>query len=145
MKISTKARYSLRVLLDLAQHREDGYIPLKTIAGRQGISKRYLDQIMMLLNSTGYLKTTRGAQGGYKLAKDPSQYTLGDILRLTEGGISPLACLEAGGGECARYEDCVARRVWQGLEDAIAGYVDNLTLQDILDKYGDAPPLDFSI
>lgn len=145
MKISTKARYSLRILLDMAQHPDDGYIPLKTIAERQGISKRYLDQIMMLLNRTDYLKTTRGALGGYKLAKAPDQYTLGDILRLTEGGFAPLACLEENGGECERYEGCMARKAWQGLEEVMAGYLDNLTLQDILDRYGGQVPEDFSL
>lgn len=136
MKISTKGRYALRVLLDLAQHQDEGYISLKTIAQRQEISKRYLDQIMMLLNRTDYLKTTRGSQGGYKLAKAPDQYTLGAILRLTEGSIAPLACLEDGGAECPRYPDCVARQVWQGLGDVIAQYLDNVTLQDVLDRQG---------
>lgn len=145
MKISTKARYSLRILLDLAQHPQDGYISLKTIAERQGISKRYLDQIMLLLNRTDYLKTTRGAQGGYKLAKSPDQYTLGDLLRLTEGGFSPIACLETGSEECGRYDQCMARKAWQGLEEVMANYLDNLTLQDILDRYGSDLPADFSI
>ena len=133
----------MRILLDMAQHREDGYIPLKTIAQRQGISKRYLDQIMMLLNRSDYLKTTRGAQGGYKLARQPNQYTVGDILRLTEGGFAPLACLENGGEDCERYEGCMARKVWQGLEEVMAGYLDNLTLQDILDQYGGEAPAEF--
>ena len=145
MKISTKARYSLRVLLDLAQHREDGYVPLKTIAQRQGISKRYLDQIMLLLNRTDYLKTVRGAQGGYKLAKAPDQYTLGDILRLTEGGFAPLACLEGGSEDCERYDNCMARQAWQGLEKVMADYLNNLTLQDILDQNGGGVPADFTL
>lgn len=135
----------MRIMLDMAQHREDGYIPLKTIAERQDISKRYLDQIMMLLNRTGYLKTARGAQGGYKLAKSPDNYTLGDILRLTEGGFAPLSCLENDGEDCERYDDCMARRAWQGLETVMAGYLDNLTLQDILDQHGGDIPIDFSI
>lgn len=143
MKISTKARYALRVMLDLAQHRGEGYISLKTIADRQGISKKYLDQIMMLLNRTDYLKTTRGAQGGYKLAKAPSEYNLGDLLRLTEGSIAPLACLENGGKSCERAEDCMARQAWQGLENVMADYLNNLTLQDILDRYGGDLPPDF--
>ncbi len=138
MRISTKGRYALRVLLDLAQHREDGYIPLKTIAERQGISKNYLDQIMMLLNRTDYLKSTRGFQGGYKLAKPPAKYTVGDILRSTEGSVTPLACLENGGEDCARSMGCLARRVWQGLEDVMTDYLDNLTLQDALDRYGES-------
>ena len=100
---------------------------------------------MMLLNRTDYLKTARGAQGGYKLAKHPSQYTLGEILRMTEGSISPVACLEGDQQECERHETCMARQVWQGLADVIANYADNLTLQDILDKYGENIPLNFSI
>ena len=145
MKISTKARYSLRVRLDLAQHREEGYIPLKTIAESQGFSKRYLDQIMMLLNRTDYLKTARGAQGGYKLAKTPDRYSLGDILRLTEGGFAPLACIENGGEDCDRYDSCIARGAWQGLEKVMAEYLVNLTLQDILDQYGGNAASDFAI
>jgi Rrf2 family protein len=133
------------MMLDLAQHREDGYISLKTIAERQGISKRYLDQIMLLINRTDYLKTTRGAQGGYKLAKAPNRYSLGDILRLTEGGFAPLTCLENGGEDCDRYAECRARGAWQGLEKVMADYLDNLTLQDILDQYDDDVPQDFSI
>lgn len=134
MRLSTKARYSLRVLLDLAQHRDQGFIPLRDIAERQGISKKYLDQLMMLLNRSDYLKTSRGAQGGYQLAKDPSEYTLGEILRITEGGFAPLACLEDEGSDCDRRQDCAARQTWKGLEDAMAGYLDNTTLQDILDN-----------
>ena len=145
MKISTKARYALRVMLDMAQHQQDGYIPLKTIAQRQEISKRYLDQIMLLLNRKDYLKTARGSQGGYKLAQDPSCYTLGDIVRLTEGDIAPIACLENGAEECERYDECMARKTWQGLGEVIANYLDSLTLQDILDKYGGDVPVDFNI
>jgi Rrf2 family protein len=133
------------VLLDMAQHRDEGYIPLRTVANRQGISKNYLDQIMMLLNRTDYLKTTRGAQGGYKLAKPPGQYTVGAILRLTEGSISALACIENAGEECERYGSCMARKAWQGLDDVIADYLDNLTLQDILDRCDGTVPNDFSI
>ena len=133
MRISTKGRYSLRVLLDLAEHKDDGYIPLKTIAERQGISKRYLDQIMMILNRTDFLKSTRGAQGGYKLAKEPNAYSMGSILQLTEGGFAPLACLEHGSEDCERYENCQARKAWQGLNDVMSEYLNNRTLQDILD------------
>ncbi len=133
MKISTKGRYALRILLDLAEHREDGYIPLRTIAERQDISKNYLDQIMLLLNRTDYLKSTRGLKGGYKLAKDPDRYTVGNILRTTEGSTAPLACLESD-GRCARQGECLARHVWQGLDDVMTAYLDSLTLQEILDR-----------
>ena len=135
MRISTKGRYSLRVLLDLARHRNDGYIPLKAIAEREGISKKYLDQIMIILNRTDYLKSTRGAQGGYKLAKAPDRYNLGDILRLTEGSIAPVACLENDGEDCPRSAECPARCVWGGLSKVMTDYLDRISLQDILDQY----------
>lgn len=137
MRISTKGRYSLRILLDLARHKSDGYIPLKTVAERQGISKKYLDQIMIILNRTNYLKSIRGAQGGYKLAQAPNKYRLSDILRLTEGSIAPLACLENNGEDCARSGHCVSQCVWQGLEKVMVDYLDKVTLQSILDKYGE--------
>ena len=120
----------------MARHKNDGYIPLKTIAQRQGISKKYLDQIMIVLNRTSFLKSTRGAQGGYKLAKEPSEYRLSDILRLTEGSIAPLTCLENNGEDCVRSTHCAARCVWRGLEKAVTDYLDNVTLQNILDQYG---------
>ncbi len=119
----------------MAQHREDGYISLKTIADRQGISKKYLDQIMILLNRTDFMQSTRGAQGGYKLAKSPDMYTVGDILRATEGSIAPLACIENSGKDCVRQGNCLARHVWQGLENAMTDYLDNITLQNILDRH----------
>jgi len=128
----------------MARHKDDGYIPLKTIAERQGISKKYLDQIMIILNRTDYLKSVRGAQGGYKLAKAPALYTVGDILRLTEGSIAPLACLENSGEDCRRSESCPARRVWRGLEEVMSNYLDNLTLQNILDSCGDDCPDDLT-
>ena len=99
MKISTKGRYALRMMLDLAEHREQGFVSLKEIAARQDISKKYLEQIVAVLNRPDFLKTNRGYQGGYRLAKTPDQYTVGDILRLTEGGLAPVACLPGGGAE----------------------------------------------
>lgn len=144
MRISTKGRYALRVMLDLAQHPSDGYISLKTIAERQNISKRYLDQIMLVLNRTDFLLSARGAQGGYRLAKKPRDYTVGSILRLTEGSISPMACLEAD-GSCDRSETCMTRNVWAGLEKLISEYLDQLTLQDVLDDDRCQPPINYSI
>lgn len=143
MRISTKGRYALRVMLDLAQHTDEGYISLKTIALRQDISKRYLDQIMLLLNRTEYLQTTRGATGGYKLAHPPSAYSVGAILRLTEGSISPSPCLENQIEKCERHDQCMARKTWQGLEEVMLEYLDSLSLQDILDRYGGEVPQKF--
>lgn len=134
MKISTKGRYALRMLLDLAQHRNNGYVALKDIAQRQGISKKYLEQIVPMLNRADILLRGRGYQGGYKLARDPSCYTVGDILRITEGSLAPVACLEHDPNPCARKEDCITLPVWQGLFRVVNEYLDGITLQDILDR-----------
>ena len=133
MKISTKGRYALRMLLDLAGHRSEGYIALKDIAERQGISKKYLEQIVPILNKSYVLKTNRGYQGGYMLAKDPSQYTVGEILRLTEGSLAPVFCVECP-QDCERSADCPTLPVWQGLYRVMNEYLDGITLQDILDN-----------
>ena len=125
MKISTKGRYALRTLLDLAEHKNDGYIALKDIAARQNISKKYLEQIIPVLN--------RGYQGGYKLAKEPDQYTVGDILRLTEGSITPVACLDFHPEGCDRADGCLTLPLWRGLNKVMNEYLDSVTLQDILD------------
>lgn len=134
MRISTKGRYALRMLLDLAEHKNDGYIALKDIAARQNISKKYLEQIVPILNRTDILNANRGFQGGYKLAKEPKEYTVGEILRLTEGSLSPIPCLDQNPNQCQRSVECITLPVWQGLKDVIANYLDNITLQDILDK-----------
>ena len=123
------------MLLDLAEHRSEGYVPLKDIAKRQDISKKYLEQIILVLNNAEILKTNRGYQGGYMLAKDPSQYTVGDILRLTEGSLAPVACAEQSPIDCARSADCPTLSVWQGLYRVINEYLDGITLQDILDRH----------
>lgn len=138
MRISTKGRYALRMLLDLAEHKNDGYIALKDIAARQNISKKYLEQIVPVLNRTDILNANRGFQGGYKLAKEPKEYTVGDILRLTEGSLSPIPCLDQTPNQCQRSTECITLPVWQGLKDVIADYLDNITLQDILDKYAES-------
>lgn len=134
MKISTKGRYALRMLLDLAQHQENGYIALKDIAKRQGISKKYLEQIIPILNKSDILTANRGYQGGYRLAKAPSKYTVGKILRLTEGSLSPVACLDHDPIECDRCDDCMTLPVWKGLDKVINEYLDSITLQDIIDQ-----------
>ncbi|MGN1124109.1 MAG: RrF2 family transcriptional regulator [Eubacterium sp.] len=134
MKISTKGRYALRLMLDLAEHREEGFVALKDIAKRQDISKKYLEQIVPLLNKSGVLRTTRGYQGGYMLAKAPDQYTVGDILRITEGSLAPVSCLEDEENLCPRAEDCITLGVWKGLNRVINEYLDSITLQTILDQ-----------
>ena len=145
MKISTKGRYVLRMLLDLAEHRGEGYIALKDIAKRQGISKKYLEQIIPLLNNTDILVASRGYQGGYMLAKSPDMYTVGAILRITEGSIAPVSCLEGGSTVCDRDDQCMTLYVWEGLEKVIAEYLDSITLQDILDRHRKDFSFDFII
>ena len=134
MKISTKGRYALRMLVDLAENSSDGFIPLKDIAKRQGISKKYLEQIVPILNKSDILKTNRGFQGGYMLAKSPDQYTVGEILRLTEGSLSPVACLDQNPIECERIGECPTLPIWQGLNKVINDYLNSITLQNILDN-----------
>lgn len=134
MKISTKGRYALRMLIDLAEHKESGYISLKDVAKRQQISKKYLEQIIPIFNHTGMLLTNRGAQGGYKLARTPDKYTVAEILRLTEGSIAPVSCLDQEPNECERSAECVTLPIWQGLYDVITEYLEGITLQDILDQ-----------
>jgi Rrf2 family protein len=135
MKISTKGRYALRMMLDLAEHQGDGFIALKDIAQRQDISKKYLEQIVPLLNRSDVLRTNRGFQGGYRLAQTPEKYTVGDILRITEGSLAPVACLDQAPNECTRCQDCMTLDVWKGLGKVIDDYLDGITLQDILDRH----------
>lgn len=134
LKISTKGRYALRMMLDLAIHRADGFIALKDIAERQNISKKYLEQIVPLLNKADLLRTNRGYQGGYALAKNPDQYSVGEILRVTEGNLCPVSCLQYPVNECPRAGDCITLPVWEGLYKAINDYLDNVSLQDIIDR-----------
>lgn len=145
MKISTKGRYALRMLLDLAEHRSCGFIALKDIAERQNISKKYLEQIIPILNQSGILQTVRGSQGGYRLAKAPDQYTVGDILRLTEGSLAPVACAEQEPPLCERSGECAMLPVWKGLFRVINEYLDSITLQDILDQQREHYLNDYSI
>lgn len=145
MKISTKGRYALRLMLDLALNNTGEYISIKSIAARQDISEKYLEQIISLLNRAGFVKSVRGAQGGYKLAWEASEYTVGMILRLTEGSLVPVDCLEDETNICNRSSSCVTRDVWKELYDAILGVVDHITVQDLVDKQLNLVPNDFSI
>ena len=132
MKISTKGRYALRLMIDLAQHDAAGYIPLRDISRRQEISAKYLEQIVVQLSRAGLVTATRGAQGGYQLARHPAQYTVGEILRITEGSLAPVACLEHDPVECPRAEDCIPLDFWRGLDDAVNRYVDSVTLEALV-------------
>lgn len=134
VKISTKGRYALRMMLDLAEHQGDGYVALKDIAQRQGISKKYLEQIVPMLGRADVLRTTRGYQGGYRLARAPQEYTVGEILCLTEGGLAPVACLDQHPNPCPRCGVCATLPMWEGLERVIRNYLDGITLQDLLEQ-----------
>lgn len=134
MKISTKGRYALRMMLDLAAHQGDGYVALKDIAQRQEISKKYLEQIVPMLGKSDILRTTRGYQGGYRLARRPEDYTARDILRLTEGSLAPVACLDCEVNTCPRSANCPTLPLWQGLDRVIEDYLAGVTLQDLIDR-----------
>lgn len=134
MKISTKGRYALRMMLDLAENQGDSYVALKDIADRQSISKKYLEQIVPLLNKSGMLKTNRGYQGGYRLSKVPSDYTVGEILRVTEGSLSPVACIEYEVNECPNADSCPTLGIWKGLYDVVNKYLDSITLEDVINR-----------
>lgn len=130
MKISTKGRYALRVMIDLAVNDKGDYVSLKDISNRQEVSLKYLEQIMAMLNKAGYVKSTRGNNGGYRLAKSPEEYKVGDILRKTEGDLAPIACVN--GEECGKRENCKTFKFWQGLDNVINEYVDSKTLEDLI-------------
>lgn len=131
MKISTKGRYALRVMIDLALNSNENFIALKEIAKRQDITIKYLEQIVALLNKAGFLETARGNAGGYKLAKEPKDYIVGDILRATEGDLAPIICLTEDGA-CQRKQICKTYSFWKGLDDVINDYIDSKTLEDLL-------------
>ena len=137
MKVSTKGRYALRMLIDLAEHKESGFVPLGEIAVRQNISKQYLEQIVSLLNTSDLLKTNRGKQGGYMLAKQPSQITVGQILRITEGSLAPIACLEDEVNQCERLETCRTLSMWNGFYKVIVDYLDSVTIQNISEQFAE--------
>lgn len=134
MKISTKGRYALRLMLDIAVYGADKNVSIRDTAKRQNISVKYLEQIVSVLVRVGYLKSIRGAQGGYRLSKKPADYTVGDILRITEGSLAPVACLEDEVNQCPRVEQCPIVSVWEGLYNTINNYVDSITLEDMINE-----------
>ncbi len=131
MKISTRGRYALRLMINLASNETDQYITIKSISEREEISGKYLEQIISVLSRAGFVKSSRGAQGGYKLSRPAEEYTVGTILRLIEGSLAPVACLEDETNQCARCENCVTLSVWQQIEKAVSDVVDNITLADL--------------
>lgn len=132
MIISTKGRYALRVMIDLAEHQTDNYIPLKEIAQRQEISEKYLESILIILVQHKLLTGLRGKGGGYRLTRAPELYTVGSILRLTEGDLAPVACLEASASPCPRMTGCRTLPMWRGLGQLINNYFDGITLADLM-------------
>lgn len=135
MKISTKGRYALRLMLDLAQHSsEQEYVSIKKVSQRQDISEKYLEQIVAQLSRAGFVKSIRGAQGGYRLVMEPKDYTVGMILRQIEGNLSSVSCLEESPNKCRRCNNCVTLEVWKQINDAVDAVIDNITLQDLVEK-----------
>ena len=132
--ISTKGRYALRVMVDLAQHQGEGYLPLKEIAGRQEISEKYLESILKGLVQSKMLIGVRGKGGGYRLTRGPEAYTVGEILLQTEGELAPVSCLEAGSAPCPRREDCATYPMWNRLNTLIRQFFDGVTLADLMEE-----------
>lgn len=145
MKISTKGRYAIRLMLDLAINNTGEYISLKDISNRQEISIKYLEQIVILLTRSGLLKSIRGAQGGYQLVRDPDEYKIGEILRIAEGGLAPIACLENNPNTCPRVDRCATIKFWIGLSDVINDYVDSFTLEDLVEEYRSKQEIEYFI
>ena len=134
MLVSTRGRYALRVMIDLAENQKDGYIPMKTVAERQDISLKYLERILPSLVKSGYIEGIQGKGGGYKLTRDPSEYRIGDILRLTEGSLAPVACLECGAKPCDREGECRTIAMWKKFDTLVNEYFDGITLADLMRK-----------
>jgi len=132
MMISTKGRYALRVMIDLAEHMSDGYIPMKKVADRQGISLKYLEQIVPALSKNGLIEGVHGKGGGYRLLKVPEDCKVGDVLRLTEGDLAPVACLEYGSNPCERASECRTFPMWAEFHKIVNNYFDGITLADLM-------------
>ena len=137
MMVSTKGRYALRVMIDLAEHHTGEYIPLKEVASRQEISEKYLESIISVLVKAGFLQGLRGKGGGYRLTRSPEQYTAGAILRLTEGSLAPVACLDDHPNQCERASSCKTLQMWEGFYKLLNEYFDGITLEDLLEQSTD--------
>jgi Rrf2 family protein len=131
MKISTRGRYALRAMIDLAEHNTGEYIPLRDVAERQGISEKYLESILPTLTKAGFLAGLRGKGGGYKLSRLPETYTVGSILKLVEGSIAPVACLDCTPNQCPRIAECRTLPMWQKLNDQLNEFFDGFTIADL--------------
>ena len=134
MLVSTKGRYALRVMLELAQSQPDAYMPLPLIAQRQGISEKYLESIIAILSRAGLVEGLRGKGGGYRLTRSSANYSVGEILRLTEGSLASVTCLEGAENPCPRAGECTTLPMWQKLDDLINTYLDSVSLSDLLSQ-----------
>ncbi len=132
MNVTSKGRYALRVMLDLAQHPEDGYISLKTVADRQGISMKYLESIVCSLKKAELVESSRGKEGGYKLSRAPGGYTVGEILRCIEDNLAPVACIKAGSVNCEHAAACMTVPMWKELDELTNAYLESVSLDDLL-------------
>ncbi len=132
MIVSTKGRYALRVMIDLAEQNKEERVPLKEIAERQGISQKYIEAIMTMLSKNGFVDAVHGKGGGYRLNRNPEEYKVGDILRLTEGTLSPVACLEKGAELCPRKDVCRTIGLWTKLDELVEGYLDSVSLAQLM-------------
>lgn len=134
MMISTKGRYALRVMIDLAEHHSGEYIPMRDIVKRQQVSQKYMERIMTMLSKAGFVEAVHGKGGGYRLNRSPDEYIVGDILRLTEGSLAPVACLECDAAECERADRCRTLPMWKDLNDKITDFFDGITIADLMKK-----------
>ena len=135
--ISTRGRYSLRVLIDLAEHFGEGYIPMKEIAKRQGLSLKYLERFVPLLSKSGLIEGVQGKGGGYRLRRKPQEYTIREILHIVEGDLAPVSCLKCGSEPCDRVEQCRTISMWKDLQVMIDGYFEGITLGDLMNSSGE--------
>lgn len=134
MMISTKGRYALRVMIDLAEHCNGEYIPMKDVVKRQQVSQKYVERIMTMLSKANFVEAVHGKGGGYRLNRSPDEYIVGDILRLTEGSLAPVACLDCDAEECERADQCRTLPMWKELNDRIADFFDGITIADLMKK-----------
>ena len=132
MIVSTKGRYALRVMIDLAENLSDGFIPMKDIAARQQLSLKYLERIVPALSKNNLIEGVHGKGGGYRLTRSPEQYTVGEILRLTEGDLAPVSCLECSAEPCQRIDDCRTIAMWSKFNQLTNEYFDGITLADLM-------------
>ena len=137
MYITTRGRYALRVLIDLAEHRSEGYVAMRAVAERQNISLKYLEKILPALVEAGYIEGIHGKGGGYRLVKEPSEYVIGDVLRATEDTLSPVACLASGAEPCERTAYCKTLPLWKGLWKVVSDYLDQVRLSDLAGHSGE--------